>query len=110
MTSAVHDPRDHPREFWMWGCECAIGTKLYWHIHYKAFRYGQWTPATPYACSPWVWALEFANQMKQRVSIDGGPLYREVTISGPHVTWEECAWKYKIARGNRQSQQPGYVK
>jgi hypothetical protein len=86
---------EHPTEFWMWGREAAIGTSLFWRIHHKVFRQDRWVFDIPYACSDEAFARLSADKMTEQKSHTGRQLYREVTVSGPHISWREVWWKYK---------------
>lgn len=84
-----------PQEFWMLGREAAIGTSLYWNIHHKVLRNGEWIDATPYSCFNEAFAREEAEKMSKQTAHDGRNIYRDVSVSGPHVQWREIWWKYK---------------
>jgi hypothetical protein len=85
---------EHPSELWMWGRETAIGTSLYWNINHKVLREGMWVSDTPYSCGTEGFARQEAAKMsEQRSSVDGRKLYRDVTVSGPHISWKEIYWK-----------------
>lgn len=85
----------HPSERWMWGREAAIGTRLYWNIHHKVLRSGKWVPDIPYSCGDESFAIDEAAKMRGSRASDGRDLYRDVTVSGPHVSWREVWWKYR---------------
>jgi hypothetical protein len=93
----MDDATMHPREIWMWGHEAAIGTSLYWNINHKVFRShrGGWVPDIPYACGTEAFAREEAEMMSKQTAHDGRPLYQEVAVSGPYVSWREVGWKYR---------------
>lgn len=78
----------------MWGPEAAVGTRLSWHIHHKVLRNGAWVPDIPYACGTEDFARQESVKMAgQRSSGDSRLLYRDVTVTGPHVSWREIWWK-----------------
>jgi hypothetical protein len=79
----------------MWGREAAIGTKQYWHIHHKVLRSGEWMFDEPYACAEEWFAKQEAEWMVGLKAHDGRHLYQEVTVSGPHIRWQEVWWKYR---------------
>jgi hypothetical protein len=86
---------EHPHEVWLWGREEAIGTSLFWRIHHKVLRRDKWVPAIPYACGTEEFAREEASKMAEQKSWQQEHLYRDVTVTGPHVEWREVWWKYK---------------
>ncbi len=90
------DPAIHPAEIWMWGRQEAIGTSLHWLIHHRVLRNKEWVDAIPYSATPEECARSAAAEMAvQTSSVDHRLLYRDVTVTGPHVSWREIAWKYR---------------
>lgn len=84
---------DHPSQIWMWGHKEAIGTELYWRIEHKVLRGGQWISDVPYSCGTEVFARQEAAKMAQQTGYTGRNLYKEVSVSGPYVSWREIWWK-----------------
>lgn len=81
----------------MLGREAAIGTSLYWLIHHKVMRNGEWISERPYGCGTEEHAHTEAAKMASMTSpvLGGRHIYQEVSVSGPYVSWREIWWKYK---------------
>lgn len=82
-------------EIWMWGRDEARGTSLYWLIHHKVLRRGQWVDAIPYSCGTEVHAHGQADVMSNQKSHGGDLLYSEVNVTGPCVEWIDISWRYR---------------